>query len=302
MSDTFELVYEQIKEANRRDHIDAIPHSDTFTKKMESVLGMEGHTINKAINVLKEAHKIFTIEITKEDKRKEIKKVVGYVDSDIDTIRRLKHFYQLKLVEEYANAKKNRVPLSEIIREFLKRPSEFTNSQLGQIANKTIMLEEYENLIIKHPEQYSEEWKNDKLSEIVKKFDSSDMPSGGNNPQSAPVAEKALADQEDNRRAVDTDKYHEFEKTSQQMPVQKIIKIYGMEFFLRVSYRKYCFAMLQGLVEKGIIRRKNDLVLMKSMLDKVKSNFAHDVKLFEYENDIKELEKAISAHSLLSHN
>ncbi len=282
-------IYQEISKANSSDHINAIPHSDTFSKNMEMQAGIKRHEVGKAVQILKEAHKIFFIEIVKEDESKDIKRVVGYVETVPSTITRLKVYFQNTLIMEYQNQFKVKLPVASIIRELLAKPS-YKNSLIGQIANKAMMLEEYENLLKKEPGQYTDIWKNRALEEIISQIRQADRQSPAVTAQEE-VPPVTLSSNQ--RRAVDSDLYGEYSKTTAQKPAATVLKIYGLEFFLRVNFRKYNFSLLTDMINKGTISGKEDLRMMKSMLLKVKANADRDRDLAKYAGDIHGLEKAI---------
>jgi hypothetical protein len=290
MEDLINNIHRMIIQSNATDSIDAIPHSDVFTKNVEIELGIERHEVSRIANILKEAHKIFFIEILKEDKVKDVKRIVGFVDANPDTIRRLRVFFQGRLVEEYQAMFKRKLPVTNILKELLMKPASFKNTQLGQLANKAMMLEEYENLMVKGSSQYTAEWKAEKQNEILHQ-QTEELRVTHTQNQIREKASVPIADT--NRRAVDSDQYKEFTKTTQNQSVGTILKIYGIDFFLRVNLRKYNFRLLAELIERGEFRRRDDLKLLKSMLQRVKSNIGNDPKLEEYRNDITRLDKAL---------
>lgn len=284
-------VFEQIREFNSLDSIDAIPHSDSFAKKLEIERGLERHEVSKIVNILKEAHKIFFIEVVKEDKVKDVKRIVGYVDANLTTIRRLRAYFQMRLVDEYQHQYKRKLPVLNIIKDLMTRPGQNRNSPLGQMGNKAMMLEEYENLILKEFHEYTDEWKTNKLNEIIQQFD--DLEPKQLDPEHMKSAPARGARVVQTRRAVDSEIYTEFASTGQQQPVGKILKIYGVEFFYRVNLRKYEFTLLANLIEKDEINRKDDLKLLKSMLQKVRQNFDKDPILLKHEEALGRLEKTL---------
>jgi len=52
-----------------------------FMKIIESSIGIDEETIREILDLLKEANKIFILEIVREDKDRNIKRIEGYIDS-----------------------------------------------------------------------------------------------------------------------------------------------------------------------------------------------------------------------------
>ena len=94
-------------------------------------------------------------------------------------------------------------------------------------------------------------------------------------------------------RAVDSERYTEFVSKSRSYPLQKILKIYGINFFLQVHLRKCQFPALQKLVEDGQIARRSDLTLLREMLQKVKQNINVDKNLTGRTEGLYALEQTV---------
>lgn len=94
-------IFNAILKYNKRDDRDAVPHSDLFLKDMTSQFGVNEGFLNDVITLLRDSHKIFVFEITKEDKNRNVNRVQGFVDADITTVRRLKLLFQDLLVTLY---------------------------------------------------------------------------------------------------------------------------------------------------------------------------------------------------------
>lgn len=287
-------VFQRIVQYNEKLNIDAIPHSDIFTKETMASFGIEAHDVARVIRILHEAHKIFIIEITKEDKENDVKRIEGYVETELKTIYRLKNFFQSVLMDEYEKQFKRRVMVHQIAKEIYTKPHIFKNTPLGQIANKAIMLEEYENLLNKEYNLYSDLWKSRRLTELLESTDTK-------------LAERDLEQQAKDKdddsagqgqRAVDSELYSEYSHVRGKLSIEKVLQIYGVEFFFRVNLRKYDFELLRQVLESGVINRKADLAILKNMIQKVKANTDRDPVLLEHLDDIHRLERVLSRSML----
>ena len=170
-----EEILKKISEFNEKTNFDAIPHSDTLRKQIMSGMGIHDKQFIQILNILKDSHKIFIIEIVKEDKTHDTKRIEGYVGTNPETIRRLKGYFQTQLMHEYEKQFKQKMLVHQITKEAYQGRSAFKNTPLGQIANKAIMLEEFENLITRQYDQYNEEWKEKKFAELIKAAEDADL-------------------------------------------------------------------------------------------------------------------------------
>ncbi len=290
-----ENVFQKIIEYNSKDNSKAIPHSDSFEKEVVALFGLKEYELKRILTILKESHKIFTFEITQEDKNRDIKRIEGYVEADLVTVRRLKSYFQRLLMDEYEQHFNTQLLFHQIAKEVYTNPRAFKNTPLGQLANKAIMLEEYENLLEKEYNEYTENWKSEKLREIIQNTGDvlSEQTKGAENREKNDS--KASS-----KRAVDSREYEEFSAAGSKQSLNKILKIYGVEFFYRVNLRKYNFDLLNDIINKRIINRKQDLKLLKSMLQKVKDNTRYDPKLKQYSDSINRLERTISRYILIN--
>ena len=295
MKEITDKVFQKIVENNSRDTPNSIPHSDAFSKEISSLYGLKDHEITGIINLLKEAHRIFSIELTQEDRDHDISRVDGYVEADLTTIRRLKTFFQKLLMDEYEAQHNTRVPTHQIIKDMYAKPNLYKNTSIGQIANKAFMLEEYENLIEKRYNEYTDPWKDEAMNRLLQEREESG--------ESAPVPEKpekeeSKTDKGASQRAADMDLF--IDAALSKKSLEKAIGIYGPETFCRISLRKYQFNLLKQVIESGEIDRKEDLKKLKSMISKMKGNMDRDDRLKDFEMDINGLERTVSRHILIS--
>lgn len=287
-------VHAKIIEKNTLLSLESIPHSDVFLKTIESMLGIEAGELRRVITILKESHYILSIEILKEDKKNDIKRVEGYVDASLSTIRELKNFFQKVLMDDYERQFHNRLMVHQIVKEIYSRGSSFVNTPLGQTANKAIMLEEYTNLIEKEFHEFTESWKEKKLDEIIANYETEQKRFVEKSSDAVP--KKYDAEQELSRgRAVDSAEYSDYSQGGHRS-MKKMVSIYGVEFFFRVNLRNYKFSNIADAVENREIDRKSDLKMLKEMIRKLRINMDIDSKLYDYTEEINHLERLVSRH------
>lgn len=288
LRDACEEIYQYIFQQNSEEGTESIPHSDAFVKRLEPMLGLDAGYIKKIIGILKDSHKIFILEIEKEDRDRDIRRVEGYIVSDLTIIRKLKATFQRALEARYEEENRKRLLANQIIKEIFPRLHSMKNSALGMLANKAIMVDEYENLLMKEFHEYTEEWKADKLKEVLESIEKLDKKGDvQNRPAAQPDVEKG-------GRAVDSPQYNEFKVTSDGQSLSKVLQIYGIEFFYRVNLRRYNFDLLTLILENGQINRRNDIILLKSMVQNMKANMERDPELAVHADSIYKLERTIS--------
>ncbi len=292
IQENIEKVFRRIVSKNSLLDSNAIPHSDVFYNEIESSLGLTKAEIEIIISILREAHKIFVIEITKEDKGKKLDKVQGYIDADYNTVQKLKTVFHRLLEGEYENYAGKKKTAHQIIKEMIPKLHYINNSPMGRILNKAIMLDEYDRLLDREYKEYTEEWKEENLkiqieinSAILKEIiDEKNSP-----PPKMEVPVKKVV-----RRAVDSPLHDDYLKQSSRSSINKLLKIYGIEFFFRVNLRNYKFSYLKSILESGVIERKQDLLVIKEMIAKVKSNISVDRDLENYADDIQALDRIMT--------
>ena len=298
-------IHALIIQANSKNNLEALPNSDQFIRETSSILTIDNHLVRRVINILRESHKILSLEVVQEDKNKDIKKIECYVDTDLKTIKRLKIIFQNVLMDEYEHEHGRRLMTHQIIKDIYNRISVYKNTPLGQLANKAIMLEEFEYLIEKNYKEYSDAWKSKKLAEILNQTENvlsetddpgSDKPAAG--PSAAATVPANMRTIPENKRAIDTEQYAEIAQSVTPQSINKMIQIYGINFFYRVQLRKYNFSQLRNIIEGGIIQKREDLKLLKDMIKTVRKNVQNDLELEKYMDELNGLDQTITHYIL----
>lgn len=287
-------IFQEISRQNALLGMRAVVHSDEFVKYISASMAVNPELCRRVLAVLVRSHKIFLMEIVAEDKAREIPRVEGYIVADLPVIRKLKNYYQSELMIEYEKKFQKKHLVHQIVKELLPIMKSLNNTPLGQLANKAIMLEEFERLLEKNPLEYGVEWKEQHMEIELKKANFETPPErrdgAAGKTQAGRKAEAAVGQA---GRAVDSERYTEFISKSKSYPLQKILKIYGINFFLQVHLRKCQFPALQKLVEDGQITRRSDLTLLREMLQKVKQNINVDKNLTGRTEELYALEQTV---------
>ena len=131
-----------------------IPHSDQLLKFVQSNLGIPGESAKLALRILVESHRVLSLEIVAEDSKHNIERVEGFITADLKIITQLKNYFQDILCQLYEKQFKKHTMIHQVIKEIFPIIKSFNNTELGQIANKTIMLMEYERMLEKNYSSY----------------------------------------------------------------------------------------------------------------------------------------------------
>ena len=291
-----ERVFRSIVAQNALHNLNSIPHSDLFYKEMESLYGFTRSEIDVIISILKESHKILVFEISREDKNRKLDKILGYVDADLMTLQKLRDIFYRALSDDYEKENGKKKSASQIIRELIPRLQYINHTPLGRVLNKAIMLDEYIHMIEKDYKEFTEEWKDENLKiqiEINKELlaDYHDKKKDEVAVEEGPPARKKKTAYV---RAVDTPQHEEYMNQVNSGSVNKLLQIYGVDFFFRVNLRKCNFDFISQALDTGVIDRKKDLMALKEMMRVVKSHLGADAELEKHYEEIMSLDRKIS--------
>lgn len=281
-------VYESIKSYNTSEYEPSVPMSDQFMKDFTSTEGYSESETRHGIMVLNEAHKIFIIAITKESRQTGNKKIDGYVVADQTVIANLRSIYQRRLAEVYNKEKGTAYGPPQVLREVMSRMNIIANTPIGRVANIAIMLNEYENLMTRYPDEFTDSWQEEKLDEYLGHASFEDEKE-----QEEEEAGETGA-REEETRAVDSPEYEGYARDDKILSPQKMMTIYGADFFFRVKLRRYEFSTLRDMIREGHIKRRSDIILLRGMVKTIKGNFDRDPKLNDYFEDIFHLDRELS--------
>lgn len=291
--DLIERVFKRIVAINCLYNINSIPHSDVFFKETEASLGVSNPEMELIISILKESHKIFVMEVSREDSNKKIEKIYGYVDADLLSIQKLRDVFHRALMDDYEKDTGRRKSSGQIIKELIPQLQYINHTPMGKLLNKAIMLDEYSRLLEKDYKEYTEEWKEENLmlqlsvnQDLMKKYT--------NDKNVVPEKEVPALKKNNPVRAVDSPLIDDFSRQVNAGSISRVLHIYGVDFFFRVNLRQYKFEYLSQALDTGVIDRKSDLVSLKEMLKKVKENMDLDKELEKYYDEIMSLDRKVS--------
>lgn len=300
-----EEVFKRIVVINNKGGDDSIPHSDTFVRETEAATGIPGHQVKQIINILRESHRILVFEIEQEDKENEVGKVEGYVEADPISVRKLKQYYNTQLETVYEKENGRKLLVNQIIREIFPYMQKLRGTPVGTIANKAIMLAEYEKLLERNYEEFTHEWKEAKFHELMKAMNEEGekedqekdaQESEGPGDDAAGEAAREIA-----RRASDSPDADHVSSLTSLKSINRVLNIYGVDFFFRVNIRNYNFDVIRQVIEKGVIDQRKDILKLKDMLSKVRAHYDSDSELPDHEEDLVNLERSLTRFRLTRH-
>ena len=296
-------IFEEIKRTNGKNNKDAIPHSDDFIHYLNISIGIEPDFAKKLIKALVNSHKVFAIEIAAEDKQANIPRIEGYVECDLKTVTRLKLLYQDELMRQYESEHYRRIPYHQLIKEIMPIINTLNNTPLGQLTNKAIMMGELERMMEKNFEEYTENWKEKYFEIEINKAVSGGTADKVKQEQkiNAPRS-KSKAGSSDDVKKGGLGTYNDLISKNKNYPLDRVLKIYGMDFFLKAQIRRREFNYLTKMVETGKFLKSPDLLFLKTLIFDVKKNMNTDSTLAEFRDEIYSLERAITHKMYFGHD
>lgn len=295
------VVYEEIRKRNIKAGEKSLPHSDEIVKFLSASIVMPENLIQQILSILVAANRIFVLEIVAEDKVRNTPRIEGYVVTDLTIVRKMKSFFQNELVTMYNDEFNKHLMFHKVVKEIFPIIRSLNNTPVGQVANKAIMLGEFEKLMERNFKEYLDDNTRKKLELELSKANLKIPSSEKEKDKSAPPERRPedawiddVKDEPGNQRAIDGKVYKDFISKSNNYPLQRILNIYGIKFFIQVYLRKYDFGYIKLLIKDQQISRRSDLILLKEMLRKVKSNIDNDPELIKHIEEIYDLERTIS--------
>ena len=104
-----------------------------------------------------------------EDKNRDIPRVEGFIAADLTIVRRLKNYFSKRTCYRISEAVSKTSLVHQIVKELFPIIRSLNNTLIGQLANKAIMLEEFERLLEKNFAEFTEEWKAQHFADEMSK-------------------------------------------------------------------------------------------------------------------------------------
>lgn len=302
INDVAEL-YTAIRSHNQgsRGHL-LIPESDTFNKDYANTLGLNPHRVKQYLQSLKEAHHIFIFNITKADTDRNIAPLDGYVVAEQEIMENLLPLYESKLHQEYMNQNNPDKSTDGILKELLPQMNVYNNSPLGKILNVVQMLREYNHFLRDHPEEFTEEFRGDRLRENLeeKGFIVFDQETNKH------IAKELFEKKQSEVEVEEGDYYSVDESTPENtyatsylkdrinLTFEKALKIYGLQFIVRFHFNRNQFSLVENLINQNRYFDLQDLLFIKRQIRAVMKELNNNPSLVMHRSDIYSLDRTLS--------
>ena len=298
MKDLEELlnaVYIDIRKRNTGRTPQAIPQSDEFFDYIMKKYTLIPFAIPNLIKILADSHKIISFKLIEADRKERIRRIDGFVVTEGNIVKSLLELFGDELIREYSHEFSTKYSIERIIKEFYPKLDEYNNTTLGKTANIVINLMRIQSQLERNIIQYNPKWQEKQTRVEIEKSGPLSFFIEQEEVKSVPVKNNAvMSTEEKSRRATDMTKYEEFKKYISKNSIEKTLTVYGIEFYTRVCFREYRFSLVQKLIEDEHISDAEDLLAVKKMLKKTRTNSDQDLNLQKYAHDINGLEKLIN--------
>lgn len=295
-------IVKRIREVNEgkkyRDH--PLPTSDIIYKKYLADIVNSPDKIPEYLRWLADAHYLFIITMVEPDERLMIDGVYGYVAADPVLVRNLREVAYRDLEAAYEQQFYRRKQALVVTRELLPQVRTFNNTHLGRSLNFAIMLQQYEHVLLNALNEYSDAWRRRKLEELVPELAGEDgvfpesapsTPMYEADPLAAPPDYDGEGDSASPQRAVDSGELAKVQEMDRSGRWGDAVDKYGVQFLVRIHFRKYEFDRVRWLMRTNKIAREEDLRFVRDTVRLMESRFEEDTKLPKYARELAELKR-----------
>ncbi len=273
---------------------ESVPLTTEFFDYLTEKYNLIPFTIPRIMKMLIDSHMIVSFPVIEADRRTKARRNEGYVIADTDIIGSLIPVYEEALKNAYAQQFGKRYNIERIMQEFIPLLDKYNNTDVGKAATIVLNLRDIRGNLIKNAVKYNEKWQESQIVIELKKAEplsyyinavAKGMAGPEGNQDKNEVREKRSGEQE---RAA------ELKKHAKRESIESTLAVYGIEFYTRVCFKDYQYTLIQKLVDQGVINKKQDLAIIKRMLQKERQNSDRDPRINEYATDINSLEKVIN--------
>ncbi|MBX7059138.1 MAG: hypothetical protein K1X75_13815 [Leptospirales bacterium] len=273
----------RIREINegktQRDH--PLPVSDSMYRRYVSDIVDSPEQMREFLRLLTEAHYIFTITMVEPDDNLMIDGVYGYVVAEPTIIRQVREVAFLDLEAAHEQQFYRRKGASSVMRELVPQARTFNNTHLGRSLNVALMLQQYENLLAQSMSEFSDVWRRNRLEQLI--------------PGLAPVEESEAITPEApdprSQRAVDSGELDRIQQMDESGRWGDAVRKYGVQFLVRIHFRKYEFDRVRWLIKTHKIAREDDLRFIRDTVRLMEQRLDIDTRLERFVKDMSELRR-----------
>ena len=285
--DTLLEIMSRIKDANVNNKKMMIPTSDLIYKRLCSDLCEDENQMNSSLKLLQESHYIFIVKIVETDENLMISGVDGFVACEIPILTKIREKYARELELAYSSQFYERKQAAVIIRDLIGTVRKYNNTPLGNALNISVMVQQYEHFMSKNFSEFSDTWKDNKLTEILSGL--------GRGESTNEMFEHSVGDSHSASdqidRAIDNALYNELEEMDVRGKWGQAVSKFGVEFMLRIHFRKFEFDKVKILINQKKVAREKDLKFIRDTMRIMENRTKKDSKLRTYMNQMLDLRR-----------
>ncbi len=303
---TLHELVNRIRSHSISDQDNPIPDSDSIYKELAGDLSENSDRLLFMLRILNEAHSIFILKLVEPDLTHNVKGLDGYVVAEegiLGTVLINRSHHLERIYEKQFKTYKGK---SGIIRDLFPQIRQYKNTPIGKAMNEVVMLEQFLSLMKATPEQFTTEWKENKLNELLpeitgKKHESAVTTEYAEDMDvDAPATEVDAAGETREvhqqvsgppRRAIDMPEYLEIEEMNLSGKWGETVARYGVQFLVRIHLRKNEFAEVKKLIRMKRIAREKDLRYIRDTIRNMESRLDMLSPLYRYRQEIAELRR-----------
>ena len=250
--DRYRNVVDVIRRRNALRDRDPIPVLGDLIPQLDQEFFRDRTALQACLDLLVEARYLIAFRLVEADPRLRGEAVSGYVVAEADVVRDLKTYIFGLLESAYEQQFYRRRTAVMIIQEMLQDIRKYNNSHIGRILNAAVMLQQYEQLLDRGSQEYLPAARETRLAELLRTQSPPDQ-------SAAPAA----SDETDPRRASDTPSGAEAEQMDLSGEWGQAVEKFGVEFLLRIHFRKNEFNKIKYLVNTRRVARESDLIFIR---------------------------------------
>ncbi|MBE7437102.1 MAG: hypothetical protein HS115_01515 [Spirochaetales bacterium] len=257
-----------------------IPSSDVIYRKHLSDLCNSENQCTEFLRILIEAHYIFTFNLVEADERLMISSVRGFVVADTGVITKMRERADRQLERAYEHQFYARKAATTIMREMIGDARKFNNTPFGKALNIAIMLEQYQHLLYTDINDFTETARENRLNEIIKV----QSPDEELMPEAMPAPERP-------QRAADSPEAIQAAEMNLAGKWGEAVQKFGVEFLVRIHFRKYEFDKVIWLIKTQRITQEKDLRFVRDTIRLMEGRTTVDPRLKLHLNKMADLRR-----------
>jgi hypothetical protein len=254
-----------------------LPNTETHMKHWCAHFAMDEKAIRKILDMLRDSHYIFIINIVLPDPNLYLSSIDSYAYAELTLLNDLKRYSELRLEKTYESTFYKKKSPFQIIRELFPKIRDFNNSAIGKGLNESVMLDEFIRVITNSSFEFTDQWKSNKLRELYAEGEDD-------------VAPNAEVELEAKVRAMDQAVGKEYIENPNSS-WSKITHNFPVDFLVRIHFRKYDFETEKKLIQRGKINSETDLKYIRDTLQLMEGRINQDTILFRHVHEMVDLRR-----------